>query len=244
MNITPRSTIGTPEPPSDRYKLPSSTRSLLVHYTGSPNYGNHSKTGLQEAKEIAKYGVSAGKSWEYNYMVSWDGGIFEQAGGYKGAHCSNWNEESYGILFILGVEIPPTQEQINAFWWLEDWLITNKKLQSNHEKVPHYRYRATICPNTELAEHPGNTWNSPTGEGSQGDLLPFLLNRPVEEDDMPTEAQFKQWMRDVANEWAVVGSNGTYQNTVQNFVNAINSTFNEVKVTQKMLEDEASAQES
>lgn len=185
IDIAPRSTIGTPEPPSSRTRIPVPCSHLLVHYTGAGTYGDGRKSDLDEAKAIAAYGVNNGKTWEYNYLVGWQGNAYEQAGEYQGAHCKNFNSQSMGILCILGIGITPSQAMIDAFRQVRQQFVDEGRLTGNHECVPHYRYRATSCC-AQLAEPPGISWNSPTGEGSLGNLIPALLE-PWTSPYVPTE---------------------------------------------------------
>lgn len=172
--IHPRAEIGIAEPPKNRYKLPLGTKSVLVHYTGSPGYNDPTKD-VQYAKLVAKYGKSAGKPYEYNYFIGLGGTIFESAGGYMAAHCLNFNKQSYGVLFMNGVGVVPTAEQINAWHWLVDVLKAFGSISQDAEIVPHYHYRSTACPGLTLADKPGKPIQTVTHEGRDGKVNAYLL---------------------------------------------------------------------
>jgi hypothetical protein len=192
--ILPRSLIGTPEPPASRRRL-MRVGVLLSHEVGvktSPTGRYRSAMPehvLSDARAAATYGISAGKTWEYNYMLGRDGTIFEQAGEFMGAHCLNFNPDSVGVIWLNATDEPPTPAQIDSWWWLRDHLVEIGLLDAMHLAVPHYRYRTTGCCGI-LAEPPGQAWNSPTGQGRLGNLIPALLEHPSaykppqEEDDM------------------------------------------------------------
>jgi hypothetical protein len=158
---------------------------LLAHEVGvetNPKTGRYHADDpasvLDDARAAATYGVSAGKAWEYNYMLGRDGSIFEQAGEYVGAHCLNFNPESVGVIWLNALGVPPTAAQLASWWWLRDHLVDIGLLTDMHMAAPHYRYRSTSCPGV-LAEPPGIAWASPTGEGRLGNLIPALVNRPA-----------------------------------------------------------------
>lgn len=174
FTIVPRATIGVPDPAVvGRSRLARPLPRVLVHYTGASGYSDPAQD-LAYAKKVAAYGVSAGKSWEYNYLIGLGGTVFEQAGDYLGAHCANFNSKSIGVLMMLGVNVPPTTAMVNSFRQLHGWLVDTGRVTTNLEIAPHYRYRTTACPGLTLAEAPGASWASPTGEGRLGNVIPQL----------------------------------------------------------------------
>lgn len=175
MQIVDRAVIGVPAP-GGRALLASKTIPLLVHYTGVDGYSDP-KRDYEYASGVARYGISAGKPFEYNYLIGSGGTVFEQAGAYRGAHCLNFNAQSYGVLFMLGKNIAPSDSQVASFHDLRDYLMASGQLHTAHFVAPHYRYRSTACPGNTLADVPGARWNSPTGEGSLGQLKSFLIIR-------------------------------------------------------------------
>lgn len=207
MNIVPRNVIGTPTPPASRRRL-DRVNVLLGHHVGvstkiTSRY-QHASQELSDAKAAASWGNSSGRSWEYSYMIGLGGTIFEQAGEYMAQHCLNFNTASGGILFLNCDEIQVNAAQIEAWHWLRADMVRRGTLTAGHEVGPHYRYRDTSCPGIR-AEAPGKDWNSPTGQGRLGNLIPALTTPPVppkpEEDDMaayiavpPPERTGKPWL--------------------------------------------------
>jgi len=182
--IFDRSFIGTPVPPSTRRKL-HKVRWLLAHEVGvdtpKPNGRYRSADPnrvLSDAQAAASYGISAGKSWEYNYMIGLDGSIFTQAGEYMGAHCKNFNPDSAGVIFLNATDVPINQKQILAWYEVRNHMVKMEVLSSTHDVAPHYRFRKTSCPGIR-ADPPGAPWPSPTGEGRLGNLQKELLHGSV-----------------------------------------------------------------
>lgn len=190
-SIVPRATIGVPAPTPGRPLLGKNLKYLLTHYTGSPGYSDPTKD-LEYAKRVASYGIVANKPYEYNYLIGLGGTIFEQAGSYKAAHCLNFNDKSYGVLLMLGIGVLPSSEMIDAYLWLCAQLEGVGAVDFLYARVPHYRFRSTGCPGATIAQLPGRSWLSPTGEGSLGDLhseflahwMPPAPPTPPSEDDM------------------------------------------------------------
>lgn len=183
MQIVPRSVIGTPEPPTTRPRL-SERRWLLAHEVGvdTPPNGRYRSADparvLDDARAAAAFGISTDRPWEYNFFIGLDGTVFEQAGTYRAAHCANWNDESAGVLLMNASDVPATAAQIASWWSLRDWMVAVGMLVPGHQAVPHYRFRSTSCCGIQ-AEVPGPAWNSPTGQGRLGNLIPALLTRPT-----------------------------------------------------------------
>lgn len=181
--IHPRSYIGTPEPSSTRSRL-RGVKVLLAHEVGvnTPSTGRYRSADparvLSDARAAASYGISAGKTWEYNWMIGLDGSIFTQAGEYVAAHCLNFNNSSAAVIFLNASDVPLTQAQINSWHDVRDHAVNIGVLVSNHEVAPHYRYRTTSCCGIH-ADRPGAAWSSPTGQGRLGNLRAALLTREV-----------------------------------------------------------------
>lgn len=187
--IYPRSTIGTPQPPSTRYRL-SRVKVLLAHEVGvnTPATGRYRSADparvLSDAKAAAAYGISANKSWEYNWMIGLNGWIFTQAGEYMGSHCKNFNTDSAGVIFLNATDVPLTPEQIDSWFEVQDYASALGVLASGYETAPHYRYRSTSCCGIH-ANPPGWSWASPTGEGRVGNLIPALRSRLLTPPPLP-----------------------------------------------------------
>jgi len=151
------------------------TPHFLVHYTGggSPYAGN---TDAQHMARLQASAINAGKTWEYNYVVTFfQGWIWEMAGEFQGAHCLNFNPQSYGVQVNLGVGYEPSQIVMDSVRWLFAELKKNGQLTQDAVMKCHYTFRSTACPGNTLADPPGPRWNSPTGEGSLGNPRKELL---------------------------------------------------------------------
>jgi hypothetical protein len=189
MFIHPRSDLGIPEPPNTREKLWQETV-LLAHYTGvgypvTSRYRSADPVECKrDAQSVANFGAQSARTWEYSYMITLDGSIWEQGGEFVAAHCKNFNNKSGAVLFVNAIGVPLTDAQIASWWWLRDQMVSKVILASSHVAAPHYRYRSTGCPGSHIAEAPGAKWDSPTGEGQLGNLDSRLINRPT--DPAPT----------------------------------------------------------
>lgn len=171
--IVARSEIGVPDP-RGRPMLRLNLEAQLCHYVGAGHYDDPSKDWAY-ARQIATYGIGAGKTWEYNYLIGLGGTIFEQAGDHVGAHCLNFNDRSVGVLMMLGINVAPTVAMMDAWRWLVWRNKSTGRLAQTAQLAPHYRYRTTSCCGTTLANAPGAAWISPTRQGSAGILRPELL---------------------------------------------------------------------
>ena len=183
MMIHPRSHIGTPTPPATRYRLPR-VGVLLAHEVGvnTPATGRYRSTDparvLSDARAAAAYGISTNRPWEYSYMIGLDRSIFTQAGEFMAAHCRGFNTDSAAVLFLNAVDVPVNAGQIDAWHELRAHMVTDGIIAANHTVGPHYRYRSTSCCGIH-ADPPGKAWNSPTGEGRLGNLIPALAVTPI-----------------------------------------------------------------
>lgn len=177
LTIVPRAAIGLPEPPSTRPKLRRGIGELLVHYTGVNGYKADPLADLRYAKSVAYFGLNRDPAipYEYSYLIGPGGGVFEQAGDYRPAHCLNWNTDSYGVLFMLGIGVAPTAAMIASFHALVAHLVATGQLAKDFRRYPHYARRATGCCGVTLADPPhGVRLDSPTGQGSLGELIPSV----------------------------------------------------------------------
>lgn len=103
-------------------------------------------------------------------MVGQGGSIFEQSGHRVGAHCLRFNEQSIGVLLLVGEGQHVSDQLVESFRWLRKLLTFVGMLRDDHELAPHYRYRATACPGEAIADKPGGPWRSPTGQGRTGEV--------------------------------------------------------------------------
>jgi hypothetical protein len=107
----PRAVIGVPEPPASRPRL-RGVRWLLAHEVGvdTPPTGRYRSADparvLDDARAVADYGASSGRTWEYTGMIGLDGSRFTQAGEYVAAVCRNLNADSAGLVFLNAVDVP------------------------------------------------------------------------------------------------------------------------------------------
>lgn len=97
VDIVPRAEWNVPEPPSTRRKMPRPCGWLTVHHEGGSM--NISPYGDDLAAVLA-WGKKTGRTWEYNYVVTPDGGVYEWGGDYMAAHSAGENDEAYGVLLL------------------------------------------------------------------------------------------------------------------------------------------------
>ena len=182
MQLHPRSNIGTPEPPAARPKL-RRVGWLLAHEVGvatHPEKGRYRSADpdrvLDDARAAASFGIAAGKTWEYSWMLGRDGSIFTQAGEFRASHCLNFNDQAAGVIFLNALGVPPTEAQIEAWWFLRGHAVDLGVLAPDHLAMPHYAFRATSCPGV-LATPPGARWDAPSGDpGARlGQLIDALI---------------------------------------------------------------------
>jgi hypothetical protein len=193
--IISRAEGGIVPEPVGRSPMPRPSPWLLCHYTGSS--GPFVGDGLSDAQHFTALhagAVNAGKPYEYNYAITAPlGWIWEWAGDVQGAHCLNANGFAYGVQMNLGVGDPPNAAMVESFVWLHDHLVDTGQLATQHKIGPHYNMRQTACCGTVMAEPPDGGWSSPTGQGSLGNLLPYLLALPPEP-NMPLDANDKAYL--------------------------------------------------
>jgi hypothetical protein len=174
------------EPPTSRTKVVRPTAWLLTHYTRGGGSVTDGKSDAQHMAELAAYARNAGKEWEYNYVITAPlGWIWEMAGVYRAAHCQGFNEQSLAVQMNLGVGAAPNAAMVESHRWLRQHLRGTGQW-TGEQNVPHYRFRATACCGPQMAGPAGASWNSPTGEGSLGDLLAFMT-APLQEDFVTPE---------------------------------------------------------
>jgi hypothetical protein len=150
---------------------------LLVHHTGATGWPVPGYNDSQNMAKLQSYSIGAGKTWEYNYVITYpDGVIWEMAGEFQSAHCLNANSWAYGVqINQADSHGPPGPAQVESFRWLRQELVNRGQLAPNHNCVPHYYLRSTACSANDLSLPPGPRWASPTGEGSLGSVRPELL---------------------------------------------------------------------
>lgn len=151
--IVPRTEIGLPSVVvgSDGSARPPlyNERYVTIHYTGVNTVydGRDVPAQIRHIQAI----FSATKPFEYNYVIGQDDetdNIYEFAGKFRAAHSAGENDESFGVLFLNGVNEPFTPTQIKKFQWLRDVLIFDGSLRPTPDQRPH-KYMpgaATACP--------------------------------------------------------------------------------------------------
>lgn len=179
--IHPRSTIGTPTPPADRRRL-ARVGVLLAHHVGV-DVGHRYRSSdpqqvLSDARAVAAFGISSRRPWEYSYLIGLDGSIFEQAGEFMAAHVLGFNDRSAAVAFLNANDVQVNAAQIASWWEVRSHMVDVGTLSAGHVAAPHYRYRTTACPGIR-AEPPGKPWQSPTGQGRLGSLIPALTIPPT-----------------------------------------------------------------
>jgi hypothetical protein len=130
---------------------------ITIHYTGVS--GAPYAANMDMAKWLAnlqKVAVTAGKSFEYNYVVAPRADraeVWEYAGLYRAAHSEGENDTDIGVLMVLKVGQPVTDAMIEAVRWLRDVYLppTNVMRQDavtrQHRQMPGAQ---TACPGASI----------------------------------------------------------------------------------------------
>lgn len=168
---TPTQSTGAPRP-----LLAPDRPYLTVHYTGAGVWLDPDDTP-SELRAIQNYAQSAGKGWEYNWVIDGQGVIWEYAGQYQAAHSAGENDVAIGVLLLVGFKgiYPnhveywevPTPPMIQAVRELRAWLVATHALAGSHEMRQHNQMPGAItpCPGPQVVAH----WAE--------------LTAPIEEDD-------------------------------------------------------------
>lgn len=148
----PTNSNGTPRP-----HLAPNRPWYTIHYTGGGLWLDPDDT-IDELRSIQNYAQSAGKPWEYNWVIDGQGAVWEYAGDYQAAHSGGENDQAIGVLLLVGfkgtypnaVEYweQPTTAMIDAVRELRDWLCSRSMLAPTHTMEPHQDMpgAATACP--------------------------------------------------------------------------------------------------
>lgn len=124
---------------------------VVCHHTGVPSTSRtYRPLTMEQVMFSVIPAINRWKLNEYNYVIDWDGNIYELAGEYAGAHCKGYNDRSYGVLFLNGNEEPMTDRQIVAFRWLVGCLKWVQAINLTPFVVPHGWLGATACPGLVL----------------------------------------------------------------------------------------------
>lgn len=113
---------------------------IVCHYTGV-------KRRYAEADTAAVIrGLERWKPGEYNYVIDQRGFIWEFSGEYQGAHAKGYNDRSYGVLFLNGIEEAVTDAQVRAFKGLTGALMWTQRVQPGAWVIGHREIAPTACP--------------------------------------------------------------------------------------------------
>lgn len=165
---TPKNSDGTPRP-----QMQPHAQYLTIHYTGGGLWLDPDDTP-DELRSIQRYAQSAGKPWEYNYVIDGQGCIWEYAGTFRAAHSSGENDIAIGVLLLVGLsdsanltgwEIPP-EPMIEATRELRYWLMSRSYLSQNHQMRQHNQMpgAATACPGQAVIERWAQFTAPPKGQ--------------------------------------------------------------------------------
>lgn len=139
-----------------RLAIPLPVSMLMVHYAGNADGiapGNQflSIDSRTYMRNMFMWAMSerpeAQKGDEYNYCVAGtEGTVYEWAGPYRAAHCSNWNDRSIGVQFGLDVDdVPPLAYAVRLLE-LRRYLVDRGVLTPDHEVDQHGQHFGTDCP--------------------------------------------------------------------------------------------------
>jgi len=121
---------------------------MTAHYTG--NYVDYTDRVTREVVLQIQDVFGSTKPFEYNFVIGQEDNdeIYEFAGKFRAAHSAGENDESFGVLFLLGVGEDPTPRMIDKWRWLRDVLIADGSLRPDVEQLMHFQMpgAATLCP--------------------------------------------------------------------------------------------------
>jgi N-acetyl-anhydromuramyl-L-alanine amidase AmpD len=113
---------------------------IICHYTGvRRKYADADTAAVIRSLERWKPG-------EYNYVIDQRGLIWEFAGEYQAAHAKGYNDRSYGVLFLNGVDEPLNDAQLAAFRDLTGALMWTQRVVPGAWVIGHREIAATACP--------------------------------------------------------------------------------------------------
>ena len=184
---------------------------LIVHYTGAPRryVGGNVRNDLRSLFMGVFTGVTVPepKGDEYNFVIGWDGSIWEWAGLSQAAHCSGKNPTSIGVLFLLGEGEAPTLEMAAALLWLRQHLVAVGSLAPLHAVDQHGQHFNTGCPGVEIKKRWPlyDTRLDPSPPTTKGVPMPFRICRdaPLYSGIMVVQLVGNQAIRLEPGAWAV-----------------------------------------
>lgn len=179
MKLVPRDVVWPGQVPtnssgSKRPLMALNAPYLTIHYTGGGLWLDKDDTPA-ELRSIQDYALSAGKPWEYNYVIDGQGVVWEYAGAYQAAHSGGENEIAIGVLLLIGLSSPstysgweiPPEEMIEATRELRVWLMEKGYLATVHEMLQHNQMpgAATACPGQAVIDRWYQFLAPPSEEG-------------------------------------------------------------------------------
>ncbi len=155
MDIITREEWGAMPPKSQSPMSRSRRDRIFGHWPAMPSrMSDH-----QMLLSAQRYHMSTLK-WSdiaYSWAIGRDGKTYELRGfGIAGGHTRGENDDSYGILFLLGEDEAPTKEMLAAFPHLVEYIRTGDLLMGEREDVVVVGHRHddeanTSCPGPDLA---------------------------------------------------------------------------------------------
>ncbi|XP_061397907.1 peptidoglycan-recognition protein SC2-like [Musca vetustissima] len=152
INIITKSQWGGRAATSKSYLAKGLSYVVIHHSAGA--YCNTQATCSAQMRNMQSYHMDS-LGWAdigYNYGIGADGNIYEGRGaGVMGAHATNWNSKSYGIMFIGNYNnYTPTAAQISKAKELIAWLVSQGYVSSNYTLYGHRQVGSTECPGNNL----------------------------------------------------------------------------------------------
>jgi len=139
-----------------RPALQRGLRTLTLHYTGASGRltGRDSKRAFLGLHAFA---IKEKKPYEYNYVITQDGQIWEFAGLFVAAHCTGANETAIGVQFHNAVGEPLLDVQLAAYRFLRGHLVAVGALAPDHAVEKHLEMpaAATDCPGFAIEQRWG-----------------------------------------------------------------------------------------
>jgi hypothetical protein len=225
---------------------------VIVHHSAGAPPAQNTGAEHQWLRNVEAYGESRdGAKVEYSWVVMPSGRVYAGFGDGRGCHCSaknpatgqTFNYTSHGIClpgdhYTTGKDTP-TPAALSALADLlifligsgrasRDCLELNPSSTGDPTSIPgtfgHWGLAATGCPGDRLFGQLPAVLDAVAAE----------LTHPDPGDEMPDEATFKQWVRDVLNEGTAPGQD-SWAGTSVTALQVAQANYNETKVVQAML---------
>jgi hypothetical protein len=234
-----------------RSPLATPTPKIVIHHSAGaapPPDGE-----AQWMRNVEAYGESRdGAKIEYNWVIFPSGRVYAGFGDGRGCHCSaknpatgqTFNYSSHGIClpgdFYTAGRQTPTSAALSSLADLLVFLIGSGRASTDCLELEparngqptadpgtfgHWGLAATACPGDRLFDQLPAVLDVVAAELGQS---------PAPGDDMPDEATFKQWVRDVLNEGTAPGQTG-WAGTSIAALQVAQDNYNETKAVQSMI---------